>query len=114
MDAHLQHWVTSCGTVGAEDARTCWAKPPHWRGSLLDTSQWLQKELLPLGQNMVSAEERDSCLSGLLIFACVPLRGSILKRLCSLRQDLNRQNRRKLHHVAKKGGFCSLLLKLFP
>lgn len=35
--------------------------------------------------------------------------GSVLKY-----QDLNRQNRKKLHHAAKKGGFCSPLLTLFP
>lgn len=49
-------------------------KPSHGLGSL-GTSHWLQKELFLLGQNVVSAGERDSCLSGLLIFLFrVPLR----------------------------------------
>lgn len=61
------------GTARTEDARTCWAKPSHRRGSL-GTSHWLQKELFLLGQKVVSAGERDSCVSGLLTFVRVPLR----------------------------------------
>lgn len=113
-DAHLQHCVTSGGTVGAEGVRTCWAKPSH---------KACEPEHLSLPPERVipTGTERGICwVKGQLFFRPVDfsfsmsLWGSILKWLCSLWQDLNRHNRKKPHHIAKKRQFWSPLLKLFP